>query len=282
MNVSSDIQLELSKYFASFNEVEGWLSPTTALMMAETVIFQGQEGISGQIIELGIHHGKSFLPLAIASSSADDLVAIDCFEHQEFNVDFSGSGNRDIFIENMARFAPEANYRIVDEDSLKLLEKLSLYQLGNARLFSVDASHTRMHTRNDLMVADACLNENGICVLDDILSPHWTGVISGLFDFLSEKASLAPLAFFPNKLVLCRPSKSEFYAEWYAQQYRTCLEKRGVELFNWRVDAYGEIPSLEWSQRDCKLANRLSLELQELREQLATKRPSIWSRLIGG
>ena len=122
---------------------------------------------------------------------------------------------------------------------------------GRIRFFSIDGSHTRQATLNDLRIAEATLCEGGLVVLDDVLSSHWLGVISGLFDylaggeglirFISRRARLRPLAIVPNKLILS--DRSPWAAEWTAfllAEYGPALAKRGVELFGHPIDVFEE------------------------------------------
>jgi hypothetical protein len=234
------------RYIRQIDTLEGWLSGTTAFAMAETLRFQSRNGISGKIAEIGIHHGKSFITLAIASNPTDDLIATDCFDNQEANVDFSGHGNLASFKNNLERFVPHRSVRIIASDSLEVSKRLDELSINDVRFFSIDGGHTRKITLNDLQIADKTLHDSGVCVLDDILNSHWTGVISGLWDFLRSSRGLVPCAMLPNKLVLCRPDKVALYSGFYRNVFSPALEKRNVEFLDWEIDVYGELPAQEW------------------------------------
>jgi cephalosporin hydroxylase len=139
---------ELSRRYLSdgLSQIEGWLSPTTARLMAALAEYQSTVGMHGNLAEIGIHHGKSFLAFANAACAGERLFAIDVFGDQHKNKDHSGSGSRHAFVQNAAIYAPRARIEIVQESSL------DLPRLGwpkahaqSIRFFSIDGSHQRRH-----------------------------------------------------------------------------------------------------------------------------------------
>ncbi|MGH7041762.1 MAG: class I SAM-dependent methyltransferase, partial [Acetobacteraceae bacterium] len=197
------------RYLDRLDSVEGWLEPTTALAMIETLWLQERAGITGDVAEIGVYRGKSFLALAAGARAEERLIAIDLFdggdpasERPEHDVAAYGSGNRAAFLANLARFFPGVTPELIEGSSLALRGTEAASALTDLRLLSIDGGHTRALTLNDLQIADAALGERGVCWLDDVLNPHWTGVVSGLFAFLDTAPGLVPVALFPNKLVL--------------------------------------------------------------------------------
>ena len=82
---------------AGLSQVEGWLCPTTAHIMITLAEEQTRLGMQGDLAEIGVHHGKSFLALATSIAPGKTIFAIDVFEDQHRNVDQSGRGDRQIF-----------------------------------------------------------------------------------------------------------------------------------------------------------------------------------------
>lgn len=243
-------------YLTRMDEVQGWLLRTTAAGMLELLWAQEERGAQGSgLAEVGIHHGKSFLVLTAAAMEQERLFAIDVFEQQELNLDLSGKGDRDVFLENLEWFFPGAAPTVIARSSAELWEVLPDLGMQGLRFFSVDGGHTRALTVNDLRLADRTLAEDGVCALDDLLNPHWTGVISGLVDFLRDSRSLVPFALLPNKLMLCRPGQAGLHATALRNALPTALEKTGCELLDWSIDVYGERPDL--------LPERLRLRMAE-------------------
>jgi hypothetical protein len=231
-------------YIERFHQVDGWCQPTAAAMLGELLWHQERAGIRGGIAEIGIHHGKSFIALALAARPKDPLIAVDLFAMQERNTDKSGSGDRSVFEANLRSFAPQAVVQILEMDSLDLSGNEAAYGFQGLRLLSIDGGHTKHMTCNDLHIADRALCEAGICVLDDVLNGHWTGVISGLFDFMQQSQSLVPVALIPNKLVMARPAWRDRYLGFMGDAFATVREKRHLELGNGFIDVFGEFPDM--------------------------------------
>jgi hypothetical protein len=229
------------RYLEAMDAVHGWLHFTTAIGFLELLWWQEEHGTTGLgIAEIGIHHGKSFLVLAAGAVPGEPLLAIDLFERQDLNLDLSGQGNRDVFLAHLAQFFPATRVEVIASPSDALWSRIPELGLRGLRFFSVDGGHTRALTLNDLRLADAALAEGGVCALDDVFNTHWTGVVSGLADFLRADAGLVPFAFLPNKLMLCRPRHAASYAAHLRAALPDALEKRGCEFLDWSIDIFGE------------------------------------------
>ena len=197
-------------------------------------------------------------------------MAFDLFEMQDQNVDGSGCGNRDAFIGNLARFAPGRDVKIVAANSLDLWGMREQTGLHDLRFLSVDGGHTHDITLNDLKLADATLNHDGLCVLDDILNAHWTGVISGTFAFLASTPGLVPCGLIPNKLVLCRTDRQEYWRSVLRAMLGHALEQRDREFGGFTIDIFGSLPAAQLRGfGSYSRIHALETEVKELREKLS-------------
>jgi Methyltransferase domain len=236
-----------SRYAAHYlskgiQNVEGWLSPVTAAIMTAIAGYQSAIGIGGDLAEIGIHHGKSFLAFANNTQPRERLHAIDVFEDQHKNIDHSGNGSKPQFLRNAKLYAPHAHIEIMQESSLDL-PRLGwpTAHADKIRFFSIDGSHTRAATFNDLRIAERTTVADGVVFLDDILSSHWLGVISGLFDYLTAGGGLVPLAIIPNKLVLVRrPDCVGQYKGFLRSLCGSAVSKADVEFLDFHIDAIDE------------------------------------------
>jgi Methyltransferase domain len=233
-------------YLERLDTIEGWLLPDTALAMIETLWLQERAGIAGDVAEIGVFRGKSFLALAAGARPGERLIAIDLFdagdpaaERPEQDVAPYGTGNRAAFLANLARFFPGTRPEVIEGSSLALRGQEAAAGLAGLRMLSIDGGHTRAMTLNDLAIADVALGAEGVCWLDDVLNAHWTGVISGLFAFLETAPGLTPVALFPNKLVLCRPGAASFYRAGFRALFPRALERERIELHAAEIDVYG-------------------------------------------
>src|ERR1700733_810142 len=83
-------------------EVDGWLARCDGEIFARLLESQLENGIDGAVVEIGVHHGKSFIPMAI-SNNGRLCYAIDIFEKQALNIDVSGCGDKDVFTRNLMK-----------------------------------------------------------------------------------------------------------------------------------------------------------------------------------
>lgn len=194
--------------------VDGWLSHLDAGLIAEIGRFQNGAGITGAVGEIGVHHGRLFILLALMMKPGEQAFAVDLFDDQEANIDRSGYGDEAAFRANLARFGVDAGaVRILKGNSLDLDWPDIAASVGPvARLFSVDGGHTAEITRNDLRIADRALADGGVIVLDDYLNPEFPAVSEGMCrHMIEDRPDLAPIAIGDNKLLLCRPAWAERY-----------------------------------------------------------------------
>jgi hypothetical protein len=103
---------------------------------------------------------------------------------------------------------------IISGDSTdKRLQLINQIGPGSVRFFSIDGGHTAAHTLNDLQIANECISNEGIVILDDIMNPWWSGVIEGFVKFLQSSPTLVPVAMGHNKLYLSKISYQKYYTE---------------------------------------------------------------------
>ncbi len=223
--------------------IEGWLSPTTAMMTAQLLVQQSRAGLRGDVAEIGVHHGKYFLVLANATLPGERAVAVDVFDDQHKNLDASGRGDRAIFEHHLAAHAPGVEVEILQESSLDLDREGFL--APRFRFLSIDGGHTAAVVASDLRLAERTLLPHGVAALDDVLSHNWTGVLTGLNAYLIGGGTLTPMAMLPNKLLLSTDAAA-------AQQGRALLRrdfpgvlaKAGLEFLDGTIDSYNEDPLL--------------------------------------
>ena len=191
-----------------------------------------------------------------------------------------GHGAREMFLANAERFVPGRNLRLISEDSTALLGKEAVLGLQDLRFVSIDGGHTRSATLNDLQVADRTLTDAGVCVLDDVFHAHWPGVITGLFDYLALPGQrLVPVAFVPNKLVLCRPNLRGRYAEWLRGILGSALERRDVELGGFPIDVYGELAPSVLTRIGVPPASTKATDAERERDAVAARLAETETRL---
>jgi predicted O-methyltransferase YrrM len=221
--------------------VHGWLNPSTAVYLSSLEVLQRAMPVTGDMCEIGVHHGKSFLCLALGLPPDQRAVAIDVLEDQAANLDGSGRGDRAAFELSLAEHGAGDSVDLIQSSSLDL-EKRGFLEWGRRfRLFSIDGGHTAEVTCNDLQLAERTVVKRGVVVLDDLLNRHWLGVITGLFQYWSKGGTLVPSVVVPNKLLLARSiDEAMGYRRLMAEHFKLALEKSRVPLGHYEVDVYGE------------------------------------------
>lgn len=219
--------------------VHGWLEVSTAVYLASLQALQREAGLAGDVCEIGVHHGKSFLSLTLGLPDGDRALAIDVFGDQTSNLDRSGRGDQVVFERHLDTRGVRDTVDVVAASSLAP-EAAAALDGRRFRLFSVDGGHTAEATRNDLELAERSVTAGGLVLLDDVLNPHWLGVVSGLFEYWAAGGSLVPAALVPNKLVLA-PSAEGAAAcrRLMLEHFAGGREKQDVPFGPGEIDVYG-------------------------------------------
>lgn len=192
--------------------VEGWLLPGAIDMICRAGQAQAAAGIQGHVAEIGIHHGRLFILLALLARPEEKAVAIDLFQQQELNKDRSGRGNLARFRANMSRYAATSALVVHEGDSTEITGRDVIALAGGpVRLFSIDGGHTAATTLHDLETAEAALAPGGLIILDDCFNEFWPDVSTGVHRFFSSPRRVVPIATGGNKTFLTFPETAELY-----------------------------------------------------------------------
>jgi hypothetical protein len=191
----------LESYFDAFDRIEGWLSPDAALMFMAYNEIIAADGIAGDVLEIGVHHGLSALALAALRRDGATFVAIDLFDElQAQNISASGSGSQARFMRNMREFFGDTAFvRCIAAPSSTLTQA----DLGSGFSFChVDGGHTARETYDDLALCNQILLPGGLLALDDYFNPAFPGVCEGAVKFwLRHDGALTPIAVGFNKVL---------------------------------------------------------------------------------
>jgi hypothetical protein len=181
----------IARYLDNLHLVEGWgmdgeLAPIFLLLNDLQRRFQ----LHGTFFEIGVHHGKTAILLALMARPTEKCVFLDLFDQQEENINNSGRGNLEVFRENLARWAPNSEPEIIVGNSLKL-DLSSIADLASGVRFAhIDGGHYRDLVLNDLYKTEAVLGVGGIVIVDDFLHSGSLGVNEACNHYLRETATL--------------------------------------------------------------------------------------------
>jgi hypothetical protein len=196
---------EVRRYLDETRDVEGWFFPVDAYLFGLIDDIQRRESISGNLFEIGVHHGKTALFLARARRDDEVLGICDVFEQQDLNRDRSGEGNREIFLRNLSGYP----VRVFTKASSELTPEETTTR---CRFVHIDGGHRAEDVMNDLDVAARALLPDGVVAVDDLFNPNWPGVGEGFYQFNAARPGVfVPILIGGNKVLLTRPAAAERY-----------------------------------------------------------------------
>lgn len=219
-----------------FEQVEGWVDLRLLRYLKCLAALQDARKVTGNIAEIGVHHGRLLIALAHLARPGESCLAIDLFENQELNIDGSGIGNLYRLRQNLDTYGP-ANTRVVcvkaDTLALSASDRVDLIRShGPFRMFSVDGGHTIEHLVNDLDFAQSSLSGGGVIMVDDYYHRHWPGVTEGVGRFFAlTSPRIKPFLFAFNKLFLANASWHDFYFRSISDTFRSEPEFKVVRMF---------------------------------------------------
>lgn len=188
-----------------FKEIDGWgIDDYLVRIFLNLNNFQSIEKIEGNLVEIGVHHGRSFILLALMRNGSEKAIAIDIFEDQSRNIDNSGSGSRTIFEDYLKQYSIVENVSIIEGDSLFLSNESHKDLQTKARLVHIDGGHYVDAVCSDLALAQSIISPGGIVIVDDYQHSGFPGVNEGCHRYLSYSVprKLIPIAIGKNKLFL--------------------------------------------------------------------------------
>jgi len=198
--------------------VGGLLQSGSIAVLWSLIELQDAFAVAGDVAEIGVFQGKTFLMLAHGLNKGERAFAIECFGQPPG----SDEETFETFHANMARFGYAEACETIVADSGTLDAASLRARLGaNIRLFSVDGAHGHGAVMHDLALAESVLAPGGVIAADDLFNPWWPGTTEAIYDFLrSTTHDLVPIALVAangpietgaGKLMLARASHASRY-----------------------------------------------------------------------
>src|SRR5215469_1187534 len=140
------------------HRVAGWLYRLDAEIFGLITEYQNRNGLDGSLVEIGLHHGQSFIAMCLSLRDGQKAYGIDLFEQQSLNLDRSGKGDSARVQSNLRAAGVDLSAVILDaRPSGSVTPEDILDSVGAVRLFSVDGGHQLEVVRNDLSLAESTL-----------------------------------------------------------------------------------------------------------------------------
>jgi predicted O-methyltransferase YrrM len=152
------------------------------------LLWQSENGISGDAAEIGVFLGRSAIALALALQPHDRFLAIDKFTWPD---------NALVRFQNYAR-----RYGVVERALVcKAIDTTALSSesfvretgIGKLRYFHIDGDHSPSVLRHDLSLAVTSMVDRGVICLDDMLHPLYPELQVVVNGFLRDHDELRGL-----------------------------------------------------------------------------------------
>ncbi len=235
-----NISTSLRRYVGrSMETVQGYLTSLDAGLIADLLSYQQANNSTGHLCEIGVHHGRLFLLLALARRPGERALAIDLFEDDAINANTEHAGRDQALFTNARRLGVElSKQEIFKTSSLDIGPADILTRTGGRiRFFSIDGSHLYKYVENDLSLAERTLTTDGIIAVDDFFNIDWADVSFATYDFLRGTDTLVPFAI-TSKLYLAPPVAAERYKMLLGEQTDlakiSCVRIFGKEVLAFR------------------------------------------------
>ena len=160
----------LSHYLERYAALPGWFTDNSAAIWDCLLAFQKQQRIKGHAFEVGVYHGKSAAMTCLHLRPEEQLVLVD-----PYRLDAVRAMLADMRTSNVTCYSCLSR-------QLPLPELLAL--AGQCRWVHVDGEHTASACAHDLDLADRLLDDRGVVVVDDFMSPRYPQVAAAVFQYL--------------------------------------------------------------------------------------------------
>ena len=218
--------LKVEQHFKSLRAIPGWFWPVDMFLFLAVDKLQKMQHVTGDILEIGVYHGKSAVLLGNFLRSDEELMVCDTFDSESIrehnlseNQKYYANLQRQTFEKNFAQFhsQPPRIFACSSTDLIKYLHPSNRF-----RLIHIDGSHLYDVVREDIKLSRQLLQDNGVVVFDDYRSPHTPGVSAALWDAVLHQ-SLHPFCLSPSKMYAYWGNQPPFDLE----LFRGSLQGRG-------------------------------------------------------
>jgi SAM-dependent methyltransferase len=268
----------LSSYLTSLSSLPGWFSADAALMFMAYNQLISAANITGDVLEIGVYHGKSAVALASLRRKGGKVFAIDLFEDmQSYGDSHSEFGMKAAFVRNMTAFHGKLDFlEIIARSS----SQVSPAELGDRFSFChIDGEHSQSQTYQDLELCHAVLLPGGLLAVDDYFNPLFPGVSEGAFKFsLDHPGELVPLAVGFNKGLFQKPHPNLDLNHKFAQAFPyfprhvTYLWNQPVYIFLSELTPFVDLPKSTprkfTPQADLRVGARVEPQVKSLTTKL--------------
>lgn len=211
--------------YGDVEQVPGWLNRVTALRTMDILSWQSANGITGDMLEIGVFCGRYFsLLVDSAIKTGEHVLGIDTFE-------YSAPERARTELGRIFRGKEVKAYTLWKEPSSRISAGKIASAVTSLRFISIDGAHDYENVYRDLVLCEGLLSPDGIIAVDDFINPLAIGVNQAVNKFLSEPRAVVPAAYIANKLFLAHRSRADDYRRAIEEMI---LAAEGPECDNFR------------------------------------------------
>ncbi len=199
-----------------YNYIPGMSSPFAAAICGRIIQSQSENGISGNMLELGVFEGRFFIALALGLQPEEKAFAIDVFSWPD-------AGVLERFLQNCrGEGLQEEALRVWQVDSSGVSEgglKLRMAE-GPARFVHVDADHTPKALSHDLELAHSILHPRGVICIDDVNHPSYPLLMPAVLHYLEAHRDMRVVCVIDRqdiiaagKILVCHADDTTLYSQ---------------------------------------------------------------------
>lgn len=195
------------QYKETFGELGGSFNELSICAWDTLLSFQANNKIKGNLLEIGVQFGKSATLSAL--HAADDEISVYCdiwLQKDAIETIKKARRQNNIFLNmNSTHIDPIRDFPAHD------------YKY---RWIHIDGAHTGTGFINDLIIADRCLSDDGVVVVDDFFSVEYPQITEAYFRYVNNN----PFRFHlflcgANKGYIARPTAVRKYLEFVKDNF---------------------------------------------------------------
>lgn len=209
--------------------IDGWVHTVANFMIPIIDFAQQKKGLVGDMLEIGVWHGKSLL-LFEKMAKPEEFV-------DGYDIELQHA-----LLDNVKNLS-SGRIRLHKVDSATLDENSILKERNSKiRLFHVDGYHTYENALSDLTLAVNVISKEGVVILDDFYSPTVPGVTEAFYSliFSGKSNDFYPFALGGCKVYMCHKSMIGYYRDCLFE-HMPMPNKNGVDvdlMFGNRIAVY--------------------------------------------
>lgn len=217
---AQEVTATLAMFRVLASDIEGWFSDSAAALWDSLLAWQSGNGITGNMLEIGVHHGKSAALMAMHARPGEMVLLADYYL-QTARVQTALQA---------AKPASGVEFVAIRGDSRKLPNNPTVLATHRShRWIHIDGEHTASAVTADLRVADTLLANEGVVVVDDFFSWMYPQITEAVFRYIrSRPDDLALFLCGFNKAYLARPLHVHRYLQYCAERLPTAMATRNI------------------------------------------------------